>query len=70
MTKLLMASKRFMLMDMNMILMILKMMCTLMTHFFDEQGRFDLTKVLSNSNDNPTIEYIYRKESTGRVMGV
>ena len=36
---------------------------------FDEQGRFNLTKVLPNSDDNP-IEYIYRKDSTGRVMGV
>jgi hypothetical protein len=28
-----------------------------------------LTKVLPNSNDNP-VEYIYRKDSTGRVMVV
>ena len=37
--------------------------------FFDEHGRFDLTKVLPNSDDN-RIKYIYRKNSTGRVVGV
>jgi hypothetical protein len=28
------------------------------------------SRVLPNSNDNPAIEYIYRKDRTDRVMGV
>ena len=37
--------------------------------FFDDQGRFDLSKVLPNSDDNP-VEYIYTRDSTGRVVHV
>ena len=37
--------------------------------FFDDLGRFDLSKVLPNSDDNP-VEYIYTRDSTGRVVHV
>jgi hypothetical protein len=37
--------------------------------FFDDQGRFDLSKVLPNRDDDP-VEYIYTRDSTGRVVHV
>jgi hypothetical protein len=37
--------------------------------FFDDQGKFDLSKVLPNRDDDP-VEYIYTRDSTGRVVHV
>lgn len=37
--------------------------------FVDEDGRFDLSKALPNSNDNP-FEYVYTRDHTGRVVSV
>ena len=39
------------------------------TAFVDEDGRFDLSKALPNSDDCP-FEYVYTRDHTGRVMSV
>jgi hypothetical protein len=39
------------------------------TAFVDEDGRFDLSKALPNSDDNP-FEYVYTRDHTGRVVSV
>jgi ABC-type Zn2+ transport system substrate-binding protein/surface adhesin len=67
--KLLMAKIRFVLMDMSMTLMILKMKCTKMILFLTTKADTTLSKVLPNSDDNP-VEYIYTRDSTGRVLSV
>ena len=39
------------------------------TAFVDEDGRFDLSKALPNSDDCP-FEYVYTRDHTGRVVSV
>jgi hypothetical protein len=37
--------------------------------YFDDNGRFDLSQALPNSDDNP-VEYVYTRDHTGRVVSV
>jgi hypothetical protein len=37
--------------------------------YFDKEGRFDLSKIFPNSNDN-TVMYEYTRDHTGRVVSV